>query len=186
MIPLSFPLRSTFLGLPLEEAAKERYRKLQEALRDFADILRFQDPDQPHLTLQFWKEVMEIEYHQIIEQAGKIAAKAATFTVRTTEPHTFGHRGQDHVLFIDIAFSEELARLKKACPWPEGRPFHPHLTIARIRHPQKFAVRKKDILKLLKDAVFDIPVDRLRLYAEVDGKQQTPLRDFIFGGVGKG
>ena len=181
MQELSFPLRSTFLGLPLEGEAKWQLQALQEALGPFEEILRFQNPQQPHLTLQYWGEVMEIEFQQIVLQSGKIAAKATPFTMRATDPGTFGKHGEDRVLFLDIAFSEELARLRKSCPWPSDKPFAPHLTIARVRHPQKFAVVKKKILKLLSDAAFDIPIDRLRLYAEVGGVKQTPLKDFVFG-----
>jgi len=192
MTNLTFPLPRVFIGLPLEDEAKRQYQALQETLKPYEEILRFQNAQQPHFTLQFWPEVMEIEWDQIFEQSAKVAGKAEPFTVRATEPETFGKRGEDRVLFLDIAFSDELARLKKSCPWPSdpserpngraGKPFAPHLTIARIRHPQKFAVKKKEILKLLKDAEFDIPIDRLRLYAEVEGVKQTPMKDFVFGG----
>lgn len=186
MTSLVFPLRSVFLGLPLEGEAKRQFQALQEKLRDFEEeILRFQNPDQPHLTLQFWREIMEIEFQPMITQAERIVAKTAPFILRTTEAHTFGNRGEDRVLFIDIAFSEELARLRKLCPWPSepaDKPFHPHLTLARILHPQRFAVHKKDIMKQLRNVSFPIAVDRLRLYAEVDGRKQTPLQDFPFSG----
>ncbi len=131
---------------------------------------------------------MEIEYRQVMEQARKIAARHRSFTVRVAGADTFGHRGQDRVLFLGIAFSDELARLKKDCPWPRHPPeegnapndsFHPHLTLARIKHPERFQVHKKRIMKLLSEAAFDIPIDRLRLYAEVDGRKQTPLQDFL-------
>lgn len=182
MTDLTFPLSRVFIGLPLEGEVKRQYQALQETLKPYEEILRFQNAQQPHFTLQFWPEVMEIEWNQILEQAAKVAGKAEPFTVRATEPGTFGKRGEDRVLFLDIAFSDELARLRKFCPWPSDKPFAPHITIARIRHPQKFAVKKKEILKLLKDAEFDIPIDRLRLYAEVEGVKQTPMKDFVFGG----
>jgi 2'-5' RNA ligase len=98
--------------------------------------------------------------------------------MKVTGVETFGNHGEDRVLFLTIAFSEELARLKKACPWPEGRPFAPHITLARIDHPQRFNVLKKKVMKALEDITFDIPVDRLRLYAEVNGVKQTALQDF--------
>ena len=177
---LTFPLRSVFIALPLEDKAKWQYQAWQEELRPYEDILRFQNAQSPHLTLQYWETVMEIEYNQILEQAAKVAGAAAPLTMEITGADTFGKRGEDRILFLNIAFSEELARLKKSCPWISDKEFSPHMTLARIRHPQKFAVQKKKILKLLKDCQFEIPSDRLRLYAEIEGRKQTPLQDFVF------
>ena len=173
---LSFPLSSAFLALPLEDTAKWQFQALQEELKDFEKILRFQNPNSPHLTLQFWKELMEIEVDQILKQAEVIASKSEPFQLHMTHAETFG----DRVLVLEIGFSEELARLKKSCPWPNLKSFKPHITLARMRSPESFRVHKKKIMKLLKDISFDIPVDRLRLYAEINGQKQTPLQDFPF------
>ena len=180
LVPLQFLLRATFVALPLEQEAKWQFQALQEELKAFGDILNFQHPQTPHITLQYWPEVMEIEHKQIVEQAQAVSSKAQPFTVQVTEADTFGSRGEDRVLFLTLAFSDELARLRKSCPWISGKPFHPHITLARVRHPQKFAVQKKRIMKALQDCSFTIPFDRIRLYAEIDGSRQTPLQDFPF------
>ena len=177
---MQFPLQSVFLALPLENEAKWQFQALQEELKPFENILRFQNPQSPHLTLQFWSEVMEIEYNQILLQAEKIASRHTSFSVEVTGVNTFGNRSEDHVLFLDVHFSDPLARVKKDWPWPSGKPFSPHITLARISHPQRFAVEKKKIMKLVGDANFPITFDRLRLYAEVDGRKQTLLQDFLF------
>lgn len=175
-----FPLRSVFLALPLEGNPKWQFQALQEELKPYGDILRFQNPASPHLTLMFWPSTGELEYKGIVEQAGKIATLHAPFTMQVTEAETFGSRGEDHVLLLSIGFSEELARVKKTCPWSDGRPFAPHITLARIGHPQRFNTVKKKVMKALEGVAFAIPVDRLRLYAEVNGMEQTALEDFVF------
>lgn len=177
---LIFPLRSAFLALPLEGEAKEEFRRIQESLEPFADILRFQNPATPHLTLQFWRELMQIEYDQVREKAVEIASKATPFTLRIEGVETFGSKGRDSVLFLSVPFSEPLARLRKLCPWPSEHPFHAHITIARIAHPERFARVKKRVMKILSGVSFEMEVSLLRLYAEVDGQQQTPLHDFPF------
>lgn len=179
---LPFPLRSTFLALPLEGQPKWQFQALVEELKPYVDILRFQNPQSPHLTLMFWPSVGELEYQGISAQAEKIAALHASFTMKVTGAGTFGSHGEDHVLFLEIAFSDELARVKKTCPWSDGKPFAPHITLARIGHPQRFNVLKKKVMKALEGTAFDIPVDRLRLYAEVNGVRQTMLEDFLFTG----
>lgn len=174
------PLRSAFLALPLEGDAKRHFHALQETLKPWESFLRFQNPQSPHLTLYFWPSLMKIEYEPIVETARNIAASATTFEIRLTSIETFGGKSDDTVLYIAPQFSPELADLKKRCPWPNppGKPFHPHVTLARIAHPQRFRVEKKKILKALGDIDVIMTVDRLRLYAEVDGWKQTPLEEF--------
>ncbi|MDB4978013.1 MAG: hypothetical protein JWM56_199 [Candidatus Peribacteria bacterium] len=186
---LFFPLRSAFVALPLEGDALRTFIAIQNTLTGFADFLRLQNPGSPHLTLYFWKELMEIEYYQVTAQLQKIADHTPPFTIHVTGADVFGHKGQDRVLYLTIGFSEELARLKKSCPWPNiarnnsaslpTHIFYPHSTLARIHHPDRFAVHKKKIMKLLSDVSFNIPANRLRLYAEVDNRKQTPLQDYM-------
>lgn len=174
---LTFPLRSVFLALPLEGSAKEEFRLLQTSLEPFDHLLKFQNPASPHLTLQFWPTVMQIEYEQIRKQIPVIASKHRPFRLKIESIEFFGKRGEDHVMALAVPFSEPLARLRKSCPWPSDRPFHPHVTLARIDHPQRFIREKKKVLKALGNPSFDVSVNALRLYAQVDGKNQTPLMD---------
>jgi 2'-5' RNA ligase len=177
---LSFPLRAAFLAIPLSGNALTMFRDLQDSLKDHENSLRFQSPLTPHLTLQYWKELMEIEYGQILKQTEKISSSTTPFDLLIEGIGTFGNRGEDRVLYLDVPFSEELARLKKRCPWPSLEPFHPHITLARVSHPQRFAIAKKKILKILDRPRAIMMVDRIRLYAEIDGKKQTPIQDFLF------
>jgi 2'-5' RNA ligase len=122
---------------------------------------------------------------------GGIAERFHPFDLKVQGINTFGSKGEDRVLFLSIPFSEELARVKKVCNWPSlergpgnipVKPFHPHITLARIKHPQKFAIQKKKILKALGDIEFTMHVDRLRLYSEIQGKKQTPIHDYLLRG----
>jgi len=175
---MQFPLRSVFLALPLEGQAKWQFQAYQEALRPYEDILSLQNPATPHLTLQFWASLMQIEYPHIVEQARKLALSHVPFELKIEGAQTFGSRGEDRVLFLEVPFSEPLARLRKSCPWPADKPFSPHVTLARIRHPQRFHIVKKQMMKELRGVSFTQPVMLLRLYAEVDGVKQTSLEDF--------
>ena len=173
---LSFPLQRAFLALPLENEAKWAFQEIQDRLSDYDRMFRFQNPQSPHLTIYFWNELMEIEYEDVMRKVEKIAERTSTFSYHVTEAATFN----DRVLVLNIERSDELAKLKKLCPWPNVKPFSPHLTIARMRNPNEFRVHKKKIMKLLKDVEFDVPVDRIKFYAEVGGVRQTPVCDFKF------
>ena len=81
VMELQFPLRSVFIALPLENAPKWQFQALQEALKNYEDILSFQNPQSPHLTLSFWPMVLELEMDGIEMQAEKIAAAAHPFSL---------------------------------------------------------------------------------------------------------
>ena len=178
---LKFPVKRTFIALPLENEAKWQYQLIQENLNSYEKIFRFQNPASPHLTLYFWSELMEIEYDDVIKKVEAIARRSKPFTIEVTSASTNESegRGLPRVLWMNIKRCDELASIKKQCPWPNTRPFSPHITIARMRNPNDFIAHRKKIMKLVKDISFDIPVDRIRLYAEIDGVKQTPIRDFL-------
>jgi 2'-5' RNA ligase len=180
---MEFPLTSAFLAIPLEGDAKRRFHALQESLMPWESFLRFQDPASPHLTLYFWPEVYGIEYPDIAAAARNIASTTEPFRLALTEAETFGDKGNEKVLYLAPEFSPALATLKKRCPWPNppNKPFHPHVTLARIGHAQRFRIHRKKIMKALDDADVMIDVDRIRLYADVGGKKQTVLEEFRFG-----
>lgn len=180
---IEFPLKAAFIALPLEGEAKSRFQTLQKELDEFSDFLKFQTPDQPHLTLYFWKELLKIEYDDVIPRIEAIAAKTQPFTIHINRAGTFGKTGDERVLYLNVAFSPQLATLKKLCPWPNppGEPFFPHITIARISHAQKFSVYKKQIMKTFHNVSFDMRVETIRLYGKINGEKQTPMQDFRLG-----
>lgn len=179
---LVFPLRSAFIALPLERHAKRRFKNLQQGLESWQDILTFQNPQSPHLTLYFWRELLEIEYDDVLPKIRTIAERTESFTIQVNGADTFGGAGRERVLFLTVAFSPELASLKKLCPWsnPPDQPFHPHITVARIKHPQTFAVHRKKIMKIFDGISIEVPVDRLRFYAEVHAVKQAVIEEFPF------
>ncbi|MDD5055148.1 MAG: RNA 2',3'-cyclic phosphodiesterase [Candidatus Peribacteraceae bacterium] len=177
---LSFPLRSAFLALPLTGEAKRRFAAIVENLALIGDSVRFQHVTSPHLTLQFWPELAQTELEDVLDQSQKIAAASKLFEIAVTGAGTFGSHGHDKVLFLSVHPSPELEAVKKRCPWPSDRPFAPHITLARIKHPDRFAVQKERALKLLQDVRFTVRFDRLRLYGEVERVKQTALEDFLF------
>ncbi len=176
-------LQSAFIAIPLEGVAKEAFQELQGRLRPWESFLRFQSAETPHLTLYFWKELSPIEHTQALAQFSKIAACTEPFALSINDVETFGSKEGDRVLYLSVAFSPELAVLKKKCPWANGpdNPFHPHITLAFIEHPQRFLVEKKKIFKTLGHVDITLPVDRFRFYAQIDGKKQTPIEQYLLG-----
>ncbi len=180
MQSLSFPLRSTFLALPLEAEAREHFRVLQKKLSPFREMFSFQNPDSPHLTLQYWSAISQSEYQEIISTTSIVAAKVRPFSVIVNGAATFGSQDGDRVLFLTLEVCSELSSLQQLLPWKNPKPFHAHVTLARMHHPEHFMKRKKEIMQYFQDIRIEARIDRIRLYAIVHGKRQTPLQDFPF------
>lgn len=98
-----------------------------------------------HLTLKFLGEIAQTSVPNISTAASRAVVGLPPFVIRLEQTGWFPTRGQPRVLWIGIddssgCLSELHARLEneseKAGFEKEKRPFHPHLTVARLRQPQ--------------------------------------------------
>ena len=98
-----------------------------------------------HLTLKFLGEIQTSRVNKLSDAAARAAADSSPFRITLQETGVFPKHGTPRVLWIGVSDeSEKLAelhtRLEESCAKEgfarEERPFHPHLTIARLRKPQ--------------------------------------------------
>lgn len=101
--------------------------------------VRWQTDDQLHITIRFIGEVDRHTGSDIAAALGSIRHSA--FEVSLDGIGTFGRRGQPATLWAGLVPHEPLKALHKkvdrACiraglP-PEGRAYHPHITLARLK-----------------------------------------------------
>ena len=99
---------------------------------------RWQRDDQLHLTLRF---VGEVDRHAAVDVAAALGGvRHPAFAVRLGAPGTFDKRGRVDSLWVGVTPPEPLhtlhnkvdAALTRAGIAPDGRAFHPHITIARF------------------------------------------------------
>jgi 2'-5' RNA ligase len=98
-----------------------------------------------HLTLKFLGEIPQTSVSNFSGAASRALAGLAAFSIRLEQTGVFPKHGPPRVLWIgvnDVAgnLGELHARLENEAA-KEGfekddRPFHPHLTIARLRQPR--------------------------------------------------
>lgn len=98
-----------------------------------------------HLTLKFLGEVEEPRVADLKGAAARAAQSALPFSLRIEGAGAFPPRGLPRILWLGVADdSGALARLQhrleEECEAEgfqrEARPFHPHITIARLRRPE--------------------------------------------------
>ncbi len=97
-----------------------------------------------HLTLKFLGEIPQPSVSDFSEAASRAVAEVQPFSIRLEQAGVFPSRGQPRVLWIGINdLSGELVKLHERLETEAAnvgfakvaRPFHPHLTIARLRQP---------------------------------------------------
>lgn len=160
-----------FAALALPEAVRERLALVRAPLPG----ARWMPPENMHVTLRFVGEVEPPLATDIDAALARIAAPA--FDIRLTELGIFGSRGRVRALWAGVEKTEALRRLQAkietACVQaglpPEGRKFHPHITLARCKN-----VPEEPANAFIADyGGFDlpaIPVDAFSLYSSRTGR----------------
>lgn len=98
-----------------------------------------------HLTLKFLGEIQQTSVSDFSNAASRAVAELAPFSIRLAETGVFPKHGQPRVLWIGTTdLSGKLGELQgrleeesaQAGFKKDDRPFHPHLTVARLRQPR--------------------------------------------------
>ncbi len=100
--------------------------------------LRWQADDQLHLTLRFIGTVDRHQAEDIAAALGRVRHPA--FVLALAGAGRFADRGRAHSLWAGVTPAEPVALLKRRIDGalaaagvpPEGRAFHPHVTVARM------------------------------------------------------
>jgi 2'-5' RNA ligase len=143
-IPL--PSLRVFCAVELPEWVRERAAAHIADLRGLLPDVRagWERPEKLHLTLKFLGEIEQGRAPDLCGAASRAARCAPPLDLRLEGAGSFPPRGLPRVLWLGVADdSGALARLQQLledecalCGFArEGRPFRPHLTIARLRKP---------------------------------------------------
>ncbi len=151
-----------FCAVPLPHDLRERLMAHVNHVRDSVPDGRasWSRVDSIHLTLKFLGDLSPGKVEKLSEAASRSAREFAPFQIVVEQTGAFPKQGQPRVLWIGINdFSGKLgdlhARLEDESA-NEGfarddRPFHPHLTVARLRQP-RYA---RTLVAAHKELVFD-------------------------------
>jgi 2'-5' RNA ligase len=148
----------TFIAIEVPEEVKEEINSLQERLRESPSRVK---PKNIHLTLKFLGNI-DAERIDSIGKALETAGKdIRPFTITVEGLGAFPNLKTPRVLWVGVVASEELTHLYKNIEEglhkigfeKEHRPFHPHLTLLRVKsrdEGRRLAERVKDIKSDLK------------------------------------
>ncbi len=93
-------------------------------------------PHEFHLTLSFLGEVSEVKAKSLIENLRRVSFPA--FELETTQIGVFPGENRINVIWLGLKDNKVLTGLKHQIdqaigPIKEDHPFHPHITLARIK-----------------------------------------------------
>jgi 2'-5' RNA ligase len=150
---------------------------------------RWQTPEQLHLTLRFIGEVENRDIDLIDDMLAGIMAP--DFTLQLHGVGQFGNK-QVHSLWAGVRPSpalEHLARkvdsaIRRVGQPQDAHPFKPHVTLARMRHPDNDKVMEWLAYHALYTSA-EFPVEAFQLYSSrltSDGSIYTAEEDYPLGG----
>jgi RNA 2',3'-cyclic 3'-phosphodiesterase len=132
----------TFVAIPLPGEIREAVREFEGRIAPWCGNVRWERTDKLHLTMKFLGDTDERIVPEVLRAVGDAAAGIAPFTVTVAGFGAFPSEHRPRILWLGCGdaggqlgalnrgLGERLASLGFG---PENRPFHPHVTIARVR-----------------------------------------------------
>ena len=188
------PLVRVFCAVELPQEVRARAAEHASRLRERFTEVRASWPhaDNLHLTLKFLGGIAQTRVEALSNAASRAAGSIQPFGLTLEGAGAFPPRGVARVLWLGINDSSgALARLQNNLEGEcaaagfarEERPFHPHLTLARIRAPQG----ARELARLHREtgfAAIEFPVTELVLMRSdlgAGGSRYTEISRHEFG-----
>ncbi len=179
-----------FLAIDLVPELKASMEALIRQVRAGARGTKWVEPQGMHLTLKFLGWISEDGAASVESGIREIVGNRPPFRIRLRGTGTFppGWKKNARVLWVGIDEDPGLMSLQKDMETalekldfaPEDRPFHPHLTLGRVKTPEGLD-RILANLEKHRDADFgDMPVSSITLFESVlgrSGAEYKPLAE---------
>jgi RNA 2',3'-cyclic 3'-phosphodiesterase len=177
-----------FIAIELPSNIRKRVADHIDALRHSVPEARasWSREDNLHLTLKFLGDIPVTNVEQLSAAASLAATKIERFEIFVENCAAFPLKGQPRVLWIGIDDSSgKLCELNRALEDEcanagfarESRAFHPHFTIARLRHPhgsRQLAARHKE-LGFNREAIGVLELAVIRSELRSEGSKHTTI-----------
>ena len=132
----------TFVAVDVNESVRRRATRLIEQLAANAGNVKWVEPQNMHLTLQFLGEVPQTDVHEVCLAVQRAVVGCVPFAMSLLGAGAFPHAGRPSTIWIGVdQGAQQLKTIQRRIQQalkplgfpPERRAYHPHLTIGRIR-----------------------------------------------------
>lgn len=182
-----------FLAIDLPASLRSGLAQVQEELKKSGADVRWVPVGNIHLTLKFFGQLPEGEVEPVGRAAQEVAAGQAPFALQVVGAGAFPSLKNPRVVWLGfggevLVLAQFYRRLETTLAalghLAEGRPFHPHLTLGRMRSPKG----REQLATMLKElAVAELPpfkVNEIILFRSnlsPQGSTYTPLKVITLG-----
>lgn len=132
----------TFVAVESSPEVQQAAARLIQQLQTLTSHVKWLEPQNMHLTLQFLGEVAEEKIPAIAEALRRATADRKPFSLEIRGAGAFPSLRRPNVFWLGVGQgAAELTALAQKVQWalqplgfrPENRPFHGHLTLGRVR-----------------------------------------------------
>ena len=164
------------LTLDAKAALGKLIENLQKGIQFTKAFPTWSKPEAIHLTLKFLGNVDEKRVPEIAAAVGAYIEGIAPFSVRIQGLGVFPNEHEPHVLWVGMKQGEKnLVQLQKNVEEAlvplgferENRPFHPHLTLARIKSTRGVEPMMDIVHSHREREVGIVPIDHITLYQSI-------------------
>jgi RNA 2',3'-cyclic 3'-phosphodiesterase len=183
-----------FVALEIGRGLAARLGTVQGDLRAAGVDAAWVKPESMHLTLKFLDEVPEKQVAKIAGALVHVAAKRAPFTMSVVGLGIFPTFERPRVIWAGVregaeevtALAREVEKALFTLGLPRAEnPFHPHLTLGRVRVGTRFGALGRTVMKTQKAVYGEVQVREMRLLRSdllPEGAQHTVLATANFVG----
>jgi 2'-5' RNA ligase len=182
----------TFIAIPLTKECQSMLERQQNNLRAFHSDVRWVAIPSIHLTLKFLGEVDPAVIPALTESLELSSRSVGAFQLRLHGLGCFPNQRNPRVIWCGIdGDTENLTQLHQkvetACVSfgfaPEGRSFHPHLTLGRVNGKRNLQLLL-DCIKIGSDLECGFEADHFNVYKSTlkpQGAEYTVLKTIALG-----
>jgi 2'-5' RNA ligase len=184
-----------FIAIELSREIRQFLEQIENKLKQSIIGIKWVRPENIHLTLKFLGHIDKKVIGGVKKIISQIAHEYKSFTIRLSVPGAFPNPEYPRVIWIGIDIGvEECTSLAQHLEEKlvslgiekESRPFHPHLTLARIKLLKDKSL-VKDAFTALKIPQIEMAVSKITLFQSIlssEGATYTILYEAKLGDKG--
>lgn len=161
-----------FIAIDLEPGLKTALEELIRALKRTGADIRWAQAGAMHLTLKFLGEIDEGQVASVHKALEAVAVRHSPFPLRLGGTGAFPGAERPRVLWVGFGEEPKLAALQADLESElesegfarEERPFHPHLTLGRVKGPARVREAMKELENRHEEALGSMTVRRIALF----------------------
>lgn len=184
----------SFLAIELPKPILRKIEEVQGDLRSTRADVRWVNPEKIHLTLKFFGNIEESRSEPIFKSIEEPIRNTLPFSLEVRGVGAFPHLRNPRVIWMGLVDGREVlvsfqkqieTQLEKIGFQPEDRPFHPHLTLGRMKSSRGKEELVGRMERHKEEEFGDFQVERVILFKsdlKPSGPIYTLLKEIKLGG----